>query len=195
MYEQKVTNIPALVLTPGGLGSSHNELKGAQTIRGVELEVLGEVLPGWNAAFSYGYTENDTEGDKRFPSIEIQTRHLPKNRASLYSTYEFLRGSLRGLRVGGAVIHKGDYSFVDISPDVVNRYGQFVGSGYTRVDLNISYSVQDGPLAGMELFSNVENVTDEDYFFSRNGTPAFTITHAPPRTVTLGARYRFGPRQ
>jgi len=191
-YDQKVTNIPALVLTPGDLSIFHYELKGTQAVRGLEAELLGEVLPGWNVAVAYGYTETDIEDAPQNTNLDLRIHSVPKNRVSVYTTYEFLRGPVRGLRVGGALIYKDDYPFVDSSPSIIEQYGQLVDSGYTRIDLNASYSIPEGPMKGFEVFGNVENLTDENYYYSRNGTPAFTISHAPPRTVTFGLRYRFG---
>jgi len=196
-YDQKVDNIVVFVYEAGGIADARYEAAGSQTTRGIETEILGQVVPGWNMSLTYGYTDAvrvDARGSSVGGLLEVPIRAIPKNRISLFTTYEFLTGSLSGLRVGGAVVYKQDYPFVDASTTLIDRFGQFKGSGYTRLDLNFSYVGFSGALANMEIFGNIENLTDVDYFYSRNGDPRFTIIHAAPRTVNVGVRYSFDAR-
>ncbi|HEY1723891.1 MAG TPA: TonB-dependent receptor plug domain-containing protein [Steroidobacteraceae bacterium] len=186
-YHENVTNVPSLVFYPGG---SYSALSGDRKFDGIEASLIGELLPGWNVAWSYTYAKTKIE-DPSFPNLDLVVRSVPKNSVSAYSSYEFLRGGLRGLRVGGAIIHKGDYAFVDNSAATVARFGQLTASGYTRLDLNFSYAGFTNKWKGLELYLNVQNLNNTRYYYSRVGSPSYAIVQEPPRTITAGVRYVF----
>ena len=187
-YHQTATNFPSFVFYPGG---SYSALSGDRKFDGIELGLVGELLPGWNVAASYTFAETKIE-DPGYPNLDMAVRSVPKHSATVYSTYEFLRKSLKGLRLGGAVIYKSDYAFVDSSAATVARWGQLTDGGYTRLDLNASYAGFTDRWQGLEIYLNVQNVTDVNYYYSRVGSPSYAIVQEPPRTITAGLRYVFG---
>jgi iron complex outermembrane receptor protein len=192
-YYQTVTNIPAFIFD-AGTGGSFQVLSGEREFKGIEVNLIGEILPGWNVVWNYGYTKTNID-DPDFPNLDMQVRSVPENQTSFHTTYEFLRGPLTGLRIGGAVIYKDDYAFVDQSGATVSRYGQLTDSGFTRLDFNISYArFNHQGNSKFEIYLNVYNANDVDVFYSRVGSPSFAIVREPPRTVTAGVRYVFGER-
>jgi iron complex outermembrane recepter protein len=72
---------------------------GEQQSQGIELDVTGEILPGWKAIASYAYIDAEVTEDNL---IEVGNRlnNAPENSASFWTTYEILRGDLQGLGLG-----------------------------------------------------------------------------------------------
>jgi iron complex outermembrane receptor protein len=71
---------------------------GEQQSRGIELDVRGQILPGWNIIAAYAYTDAEVTEDK-FIEIGNRLPGTPKHSASLWTTYEFQQ-SLQGLGFG-----------------------------------------------------------------------------------------------
>ncbi|MEM1425436.1 MAG: TonB-dependent receptor [Cyanobacteria bacterium P01_H01_bin.130] len=72
---------------------------GKQRSQGIELDIIGEILPGWNIVANYAYTDTEilesttgTTGNRLFNS--------PEHQANLWTTYEIQSGSLEGLSFG-----------------------------------------------------------------------------------------------
>jgi iron complex outermembrane receptor protein len=83
--------------------------------RGVELDVVGRLAPGWNVIASYGYneafvSENEAfvEGDAGSLAVGSRLVNAPQHSASLWTTYEIQSGSLKGLGFGGGLYFVGD---------------------------------------------------------------------------------------
>lgn len=122
---------------------------GEQSSQGVELDVIGEILPGWNIIANYAYTDarvtanNDgQEGNRLINS--------PQHSANLWTTYELQTGSLQGLSFGLGVNYVGD------------RYGDLDNSfklgDYFLTNAAIAYE-QDTWRAAL----NVRNLFDVDH--------------------------------
>jgi iron complex outermembrane receptor protein len=73
---------------------------GEQRSRGVELDVVGEILPGWNVIASYAYTDAEVTKDTVLANIGSRLSNIPKHSASLWTNYEIQTGSLKGLGFG-----------------------------------------------------------------------------------------------
>lgn len=72
---------------------------GKQRSRGVELDVIGEILPGWNVLASYAYIDADISEDNIFP-VGNRLPSAPAHSANLWTTYEIQQGTLQGLGFG-----------------------------------------------------------------------------------------------
>lgn len=72
---------------------------GEQRSRGVEVDVTGQILPGWNVIAAYAYTDAEVTKDNTIP-IGNQLAGIPKHSGSLWTTYEIQRGDLRGFGIG-----------------------------------------------------------------------------------------------
>ncbi|MGD1852395.1 MAG: TonB-dependent siderophore receptor, partial [Cyanophyceae cyanobacterium] len=125
---------------------------GEQRSRGVELDVIGELLPGWNIVANYAYidteiTEDNTglEGKRLF--------YVPEHIANLWTTYEIQDGPLVGLQFGVGVNYVGQ------------RFGDnantFELDDYFLTNAAISYK-RDNWQAGL----NFRNLFDIDYIES-----------------------------
>jgi outer membrane receptor for ferric coprogen and ferric-rhodotorulic acid len=188
-YDSQVTNIPASDAFLGqGFGLGTFVLQGKRDVTGVELEVVGEFRPGWNVAFNYAYADPEIS-DPNFDFVG-PVRSVPKHMGALYTSYEFLDGTLRGLRLSGGVEVKGDYNFVDSLPRI-EQYGTLETGSHTLATFGIAYAGFTGLLSGLEVFGRVENAFDEDHFYAKESHPGFAITRGSPQTFRAGLRYRF----
>jgi outer membrane receptor for ferric coprogen and ferric-rhodotorulic acid len=87
-------------LVPGTTRPAYYASEGA-TSKGVELELSGELAPGWNAFFfATRYSAKDAEDD------DINSS-LPRNMVRLYTTYQ-LSGQWQNLTVGGGANWQSD---------------------------------------------------------------------------------------
>lgn len=140
---------------------------GEQRSRGIEFDIVGQVLPGLNLIASYSYLDAEITKDTRGfegnrPSL------VPTHQGSFWATYEIQRGSLRGLGFGGGVFVTGDRK-----GDLANSFDL---PGYTRFDAALFYR-RDNWRVGL----NFKNLFNREYFesaFGRNslfsGAP-FTV--------------------
>jgi iron complex outermembrane receptor protein len=80
---------------------------GEQRSRGVELDVTGEILPGWNVILGYAYTNAKVTRDN---TVAVGNRlfNTPEHGVNLWTTYEIQRGSLRGLGFGAGFNYVGE---------------------------------------------------------------------------------------
>jgi len=81
-----------------------NALSAAQRSRGAELDIQGSLLTGWQVIATYAYTDaKQTESvDSTLPLGE-QLAGVPRQSASLWTTYDVRTGTLHGLSIGGGV--------------------------------------------------------------------------------------------
>ncbi|MEG5235106.1 TonB-dependent receptor [Microcoleus sp. AT9b-C3] len=73
---------------------------GEQRSRGVELDVAGQILPGWNVIAAYAYTDAEVTADTDRSLVGNRLFNVPKHSASLWTTYEIQSGDLQGLGFG-----------------------------------------------------------------------------------------------
>ena len=125
---------------------------GEQRSRGIELDVMGEILPGWNIVANYAYTDTEItedndglEGNRLFG--------VPEHNANLWTTYDIQTGPLSGLGLGIGVNFVGE------------RFGDnansFTLDSYFLTNAAISYQ-RDNWQAGL----NFRNLFDVDYIES-----------------------------
>ncbi len=194
LYDAELTNVPSTTFGQiGESGTFSNVLDGKREYRGVEFEVVGEIVTGWNVALAYAHTET-----KIFSPLipqRLAIANVPKDQVSLFTSYEFVAGPLYGLLFGVGIVHRIDAPLVDNANAIFE--GDYdpkdqVLDTTTRVDFNASYSISRGPLAGLEVFARVRNAFDEKEYFSLSGHPGFTNTLEAPRQFTFGLRHSFG---
>ncbi|MEG3976720.1 TonB-dependent siderophore receptor, partial [Microcoleus sp. herbarium8] len=73
---------------------------GEQRSRGVELDVAGQILPGWNVIAAYAYTDAEVTADTDRELVGNRLFNAPKHSGSLWTTYQIQSGDLQGLGVG-----------------------------------------------------------------------------------------------
>ena len=75
--------------------------------RGIELDIAGEILPGWNVIASYSHNDAFVSKSNNLP-IGDNLVGAAKNLASLWTTYKIQNGDLKGLGFGAGVFFVGE---------------------------------------------------------------------------------------
>ena len=136
---------------------------GAVRSRGPELDIQGEILPGWNAIATYANTDiivtKGSPGD--YPGTGERYFGVPRNTGSLWNTYDFQQESLKGLKIGGGVTLRSDQLYYQLTPAGANA-GTTI-PGYATVDLLTAYSKKVGGSKVTVQF-NANNILDQHYY-------------------------------
>jgi iron complex outermembrane recepter protein len=135
---------------------------GAIRSRGPELDIQGEILPGWNVIANWSNTDirvvkSNSAGDG-IDGYKVGDRQpsIPRNIGRLWNTYEIQSGDFQGLSFGGGL------NFTNGATEYkTNRKLP----GYITADLMASYSrkIKDVTLS---FQFNVDNLLDKRYVSS-----------------------------
>ncbi|WP_298913636.1 TonB-dependent siderophore receptor [uncultured Nostoc sp.] len=125
---------------------------GEQRSRGIEFDISGEILPGWNVIAGYAYTDAVITKDNDLP-VGNQLNNVPRHALNIWTTYEIQSGSLKGLGFGLGAFYYGDRQ-----ADLANTVEL---PSYVRTDAAIYYK-RDNYRAAI----NIKNLFDTDYFVS-----------------------------
>jgi len=142
---------------------------GEQSSRGVELDVIGEILPGWNIIASYAFIDAKVTEDN---TIEVGNRlnGIPEHSASLWTNYEIQSGDLQGLGFGLG------FNFVGEREGDLNN--TFELDSYFLTNAAISYQRNNWRFA-----LNFRNLFDIDYIAGAAGGRVRSIDPGEPFTV------------
>jgi catecholate siderophore receptor len=145
-----------------------------QEAKGIELGVGGQLTRLWGVNLSYAYTDAKTIDSTTPAEIGRQVQFVPKNAASLWSTYNF-EGVLAGLQVGGGVTYQ-DRVFL-------NSTNTSQTPSYISFDGLVSYAFDR-----YRISVNAYNLTDEFYYSQVNSN---RVVPAPGRSfvATLGVAF------
>jgi iron complex outermembrane recepter protein len=120
--------------------------------QGIELDIAGEISPGWNVIASYANTNSKVTKSNDYP-IGLRTALVPDNTFSLWTTYELQSGDLKGLGFGLGV-----YYFAERPGDFNNSYTL---PSFLRTDATIFYKHNNWRFA-----INIKNLFNEKYIES-----------------------------
>jgi iron complex outermembrane receptor protein len=188
-YELTKTNVPTDDLAHPGYSLITGEVRS----KGPEIDIQGEILPGWNVILTYANTEaritksNDNDVGERFYNV-------PRNTASFWNTYEFRQGFAKDLKIGGGLTYQdsqraADFTGMKLREDI---------APFATVDLMGAYRFK---LGGTTLTAqlNITNLLDHTYYSS--GTAAYSPpgpgwdlkyrTFGAPRTFKGSLRAEF----
>ncbi|WP_219212363.1 ferric-rhodotorulic acid/ferric-coprogen receptor FhuE [Variovorax boronicumulans] len=161
-------------LTPGGLDQAYYGAKGVRST-GIDIDVSGELLPGWNLSGGFThYTAKDAF------DATVSTNQ-PRTLLRLFTTYR-LGGSWNRLTLGGGVNWQSSNYTLANGPNGQERVQQ---DAYALVSLMARY--QFDPRLSLQL--NVNNVFDKAYY-SQIGYYSHGAWGAP-RGVLATLNYKF----
>jgi len=123
---------------------------GEQRSRGIELDISGEILPGWNIAAGYAFIDAIITEDNRF-STGNRLNNAPRHTLGLWTSYEVPTGELRGLGAGLGLFYVGERQ-----GDLANNFSL---PSYLRTDISIFYRRDNFRTA-----LSVKNLFDVEYF-------------------------------
>lgn len=194
----------------GNVATRAANIEGQRT-RGIELTGLGDFgLVDWYVSYSYQDARHDDPANgsaarARLASVGViggaRVRNIPRHSGYGEIGVKPIEGAriqanvrYIGERVGGHIIAPG--TFEEIGVERI--------PGYAIVNAGASYTLRDlGPLSGLTLLFNVDNLFDKAYIGSVSsatatqpefGLPGRTLDRyfiGAPRTYTLSMRARF----
>ncbi|MFM2085783.1 MAG: hypothetical protein RLZZ237_652, partial [Pseudomonadota bacterium] len=148
------------------------------TTKGYEMEVSGDLAPGWNASISWTqFTTTDASGQ------DINTMY-PHKLFKLYTKYR-LPGAWQKLSIGGGVNWEGR-SYTKVTNPGTGKPVDAGQNAYAVASLMARYDIS----RQLSLQVNVNNLFDKRYY--ANQLDVFNnITFGAPRNVLGTVRYTF----
>lgn len=163
------------VITPDPNNPQFSIQTGEQRSQGIELDITGEILPGWNVTAAYAYTDAEVTEDNVIP-VGNRLPNVPKNQASLWTTYIIQEGDLRGLGFGLGLFYVGERQ-----GDLDNS---FQIEDYFRTDAALYYR-----RGRLNMAINIRNLFDIDYVSSTFGR--LSNDRGDPFTITGTVSWEF----
>jgi iron complex outermembrane receptor protein len=172
-YDLTRSNISTDDPTPGRVGFSIQT--GEQRSRGIEFNIGGEILSGWNIIAGYAYNDAQITQDNTLPVGNL-LRNTPRNSFNLWTSYELQEGALKGLGFGLGLFYVGDRQ-----GDLANT---FELPSYFLTDAAIFYK-QDRFRASL----NFKNLFDVNYYDS--AISRISVNSGEPFTVQATVGWQF----
>ncbi|QDL07961.1 TonB-dependent siderophore receptor [Brasilonema octagenarum UFV-E1] len=161
-YEITKTN----VLTSDAQDQNFQIATGEVTSRGIEFDLAGKILPGWNIIASLFHNDAFVSKDESIPKGDRLTG-APRQGGSLWTTYEIQSGNLQGFGFGAGVFFAGSRDVVLPNTFKIPSYGRFDAAVFYRRD-------------NWRVGINFKNLLDTKYYES---TTFGDIRPAAPFTV------------
>ncbi|WP_198290231.1 TonB-dependent siderophore receptor [Methylosinus sp. LW4] len=192
-YDLVKKNVAAPDPDPALAAIGYRTALGEVRSRGIELDVAGEILPGWKVIGSYSYIDAAVVKDSGVVSDPLGNivsangyqgfvvPDISRHMGNLWTTYELQDGELRGLKLGGGVNGR-TKAFGD-------NLNSFHVPSYAIFSLLASYSWN---IAQYRLTAqlNVENLADTRYYPTGN-RGQFGVNVGAPRTLKGMIRVEF----
>jgi iron complex outermembrane receptor protein len=138
------------VASPNPVNTGFSVITGQQRSEGVEADLAGQILPGWKVIGGVGYVDARITKDTTY-AVGNRLTAVPAFSGSVWSTYQFQDGFLRGLGIGAGVTYVGK-RFGDIN-------NSFSVGAYARLDAAVFYDLNEHARFSL----NARNLTDARY--------------------------------
>ncbi|MBM0744122.1 TonB-dependent siderophore receptor [Phormidium sp. CLA17] len=146
---------------------------GEVTSRGIELDITGEILPGWNVIASFAHNDAYVSKDNS-ESLGNRLVNAPRQSASLWTTYQLQSGPLQGLGIGAGIYFVGDRDAT--LPNTVEI------PSYVRADATIFYRRDK-----YRVSLNFQNISNTRYYDSQG----FLLYPGAPLSVYGSISFQF----
>ena len=146
---------------------------GTERNKGLEIDVMGRILPNWLVNVGYAYNDSKVTDQKRGT---YRKDNAPKHTFNLWTRFDVKEGFFKNLGVGAGL----NYSAEKISwqePDLVLP-------DYTIIDAAVYYKIKD-----MQLSFNINNIFNKTYWLGAFNYPR--LFPGTPRNVMFTVRYTF----
>ena len=146
---------------------------GTERNKGLEIDVMGRILPNCLVNAGYAYNDSKVTDQKRGT---YRKDNAPKHTFNLWTRFDVKEGFFKNLGVGAGL----NYSAEKISwqePDLVLP-------DYTIVDAAVYYKIKD-----MQLSFNINNIFNKTYWLGAFNYPR--LFPGTPRNVMFTVRYTF----
>ncbi|WP_449432714.1 TonB-dependent siderophore receptor [Pseudomonas putida] len=152
------------------------------TTKGVELELAGELMDGWNLSAGYTYARTRDQDEQRIFGYPLSTTK-PEHVVQLFTTYR-LPGAWDQLTVGGGLTYQSSF-YGQIYSANLGDYTRIKQGGYTLLNLMTRYQYNEH----LSFTVNANNVTDKRYL---SGLGNFDTTYyGEPRNLMLTSKWEF----
>lgn len=193
-FDIKSDNLSYEILN-GNNGTGTYALAGELKRRGMEVELIGKILPNLQIMTGWAYVDAQYQDSPSFVngSAPINT---PKHSANGWLNYKFNQGILEGLDVGAGIYYVGIRPVDDYKQIYTTAVGGHVNGTqpgekpfnmpeYTTVDAQVGYKFKNG--LGLRVFFNniFDSVGYNSYF--RGGY----IDQIQPRNFSAQINYKF----
>lgn len=160
-------------------GFDRYEPIGELTHKGVELQALGSVSREWQVNFGYTYLDPKVSQNSDPTTVGKTELFLPRQTASIFSTYNFDGGALSGFSIGGGI------RYVGSEQTAFDGSSQAIAS-YTVADASLGYSLQD-----WHVQLNLHNLGNKRYLINNYDTTFYGNVVGDPFHVALTLRRNF----
>ncbi|MEM1241266.1 MAG: TonB-dependent siderophore receptor [Cyanobacteria bacterium P01_H01_bin.26] len=140
------------VATPDPNNFLFSIASGEQNSQGVEIDLIGEISPGWNLVANYAYTDTEiTEDNSGLEGNELFG--VPEHNFNLWTNYDIQSGPLEGLGFG--------IGFNAVGERFGDNANSFVLEDYFLTNAAVSYQRDN-----WEIGLNIRNLFDQNYIES-----------------------------
>ncbi len=174
LFDLKRQNV--LTANPNSVPPNLQTQVGAVTSRGIELEAVANLAPGFKVVGSFTHYNLFTSYDPNPALIGLVPTNTPRQMASGWADYTFQDGILRGFGFGGGLRYVGA-SFAD-------QANTLIVPSRVLADASIHYDWQNWRFA-----VNANNITDETYVASCSSANA--CFYGDRRRVTGSIGYKW----
>ena len=146
---------------------------GTERNKGLEIDVMGRILPNWLVNAGYAYNDSKVTDQRRGT---YRKDNAPKHTFNLWTRFDVKEGFFKNLGVGAGL----NYSAEKISwqePDLVLP-------DYTIIDAAVYYKIKD-----MQLSFNINNIFNKTYWLGAFNYPR--LFPGTPRNVMFSVKYTF----
>jgi iron complex outermembrane receptor protein len=163
---------------------------GAQRSKGIEFDIAGKILPGWDVIANYAYIDARVTQDLLFQAGS-RVPNSSLHQGSVWTTYFFQEGVVKGFGAGVGMYAQGKRHGIFECQDPANCQAPFDLEGYVRMDAALYYRKQEifdktNVLAAL----NFTNVLGQRYFTGAQNFREIIYTGAP-FTVIGSLKFEF----
>ena len=152
---------------------------GEQRSKGVEFDITGQILPGWDVIANYAYIDTRVTKDLLFAEGS-RAPNAALHQGSLWTTYFFQEGVVKGFGAGVGMYAQGKRNGIFQCQDPANCQAPFEMAGYVRMDAAVYYRKQEVfNKTNLLAAINFTNVLDHRYFSGAQNFREIVYTGAP----------------
>ncbi|WP_300686069.1 TonB-dependent siderophore receptor [Chryseobacterium sp.] len=187
-------NLSYEVIGNNGQGLGVYALAGELKRKGMEVELIGKILPNLQVMTGWAYVDAQYKDSPSFVSGSAPI-NTPKHSANAWLNYKFNTGALTGFDIGAGIYYVGNRPVDDYKLDVIIDNGHVNGTqpgekpfnmpDYTTVEAQVGYTFKNG--VGLRgFFNNIFNAVGYNSYF-RGGY----IDQIQPRNFAVQVNYKF----
>ena len=193
LFDIKTDNLSYSVLNDQGNATGFFGLAGELRRKGVEVELIGRILPNLQIMTGWAYLDAQYQDSPAFVNGSAPM-NAPKHTANGWLNYKFNTGSLNGLDIGAGIYYVGKRPVDEYTQKtIVTGHANSVTPGtkpffmpeYTTVEAQVGYAFKNG-LGVRVFFNNIFDAVGYSSYF-RGGF----IDQIQPRNFSAQINYKF----